>query len=250
MHLGTRVAAWVLFFSSVAMAGRPLHTSDADPVEPKHFEFKAAVEYLAEDDCRHFDFPLELNYGLVPRLEVGIGFGGQFEDRDGEDGQTVQEEGLADIALAFKWRILDEKTAIFSQALQGEVKLPVADDDAQLGTGAIDYDLTWVATRQITDQLSVLFNIGYTWVGENDEEDFSDVVHYSAAATFKLTEMLEPVAEVLFETPTQDGRTSSAVNAGLRLHISESLMLDIGASTRLAGDWPWWTATAGMTWAF
>jgi hypothetical protein len=126
----------------------------------------------------------------------------------------------------------------------------VADDDAQLGTGAIDYDLTWVATRQITDQLSVLFNIGYTWVGENDEEDFSDVVHYSAAATFKLTEMLEPVAEVLFETPTQDGRTSSAVNAGLRLHISESLMLDIGASTRLAGDWPWWTATAGMTWAF
>ena len=71
----------VVSMASIALAGRPLAIDDADPVDPGQFEFEAGAAYEHDSDCKHWDFPFGLTYGLVPSVEVGAGFGGQFEER-------------------------------------------------------------------------------------------------------------------------------------------------------------------------
>jgi len=239
------VAAGVLGCASFAMAGRPLVTNDAEPLEEQKFQLEAGVAYVKEDSCKHFDAPLALTYGVMPAVEAGIGFGGQFEQRHAESGDTSYEEGLSDLTLGFKWKVLEQDKAFFDQAISGAVKLPSADEDEDLGSGNVDYDLTYIMTRQLGDHTTALLNVGYTWLGGD-----SDVFHYSTALVYQLTDTLQPVGELLFETPVDGGKTSVGLSGGLRYQLLESLMLDAAVGTRLAGDWPDCTATVGFTWVF
>jgi hypothetical protein len=215
-------------------------------VEVGKVQIETGVGYVSEDSMNHFDVPLNLSLGVVPGVEAGIGFGGQFQDHD-EDGETAFEEGLSDLTLGVKWKVLEQQTAFFDQAISGSIKLPTADRDKGLGSGKVDYDLTYIATRQLNDEIAALFNVGYTWLGDDDD---SDVVHYGPALTYQLTPTIQPVAEVLLETPVDGGRTSVGINGGLRYELMETLVLDAAIGTHLAGDWPDWTATVGLTWVF
>lgn len=241
------VVVGLLGYAGVAMAGRPLIIDDADPVERGRFELEAGIGYVKGEGIDHFDVPLGLTYGLLSRVEVGIGFGGQFEDQPRESGGTAFEEGISDLTLGFKWKLLDQDKAFFDQALAGTIKFPTADEDRGMGSGEIDYDLTYILTRQIDDRTAILFNVGYTWLGGSDE---SDVLHYGPALTHQLTPTLQPVAEIVFETPVDGGKTSVGINGGIRYQLLESLTLDAAVGAKLAGDWPDWTATVGLTWAF
>jgi hypothetical protein len=234
-------------WSSVLWAGRPLVTNDAEPVEFGKLQLEAGVDYCGDSACDHFDAPLTLTYGVARRVEVGIGLGGQYESRKTDGGGTDCESGWSDLSLCAKWKLLDQEKAFFDQAIAAAVKIPTADHDRGLGSGKVDYDLTYVLTRELNEQTSVLFNVGYTLVGEHDD---SDVLHYGPAITYQLTPRLCPVAEVLFETPVDGGETSIGTNAGLRYQLGESLTLDAAVGTRITGDWPHWTATLGLTWVF
>lgn len=237
----------ILGFVNIAEAGRPLSTNDAGTLDKGRWELELAAEYLHESECRHWNVPAALTYGLVDRMEVGIGFGGQFEDHDLTGGQTSFEESLSDITIGFKWHILDRNTAYFDHALAGQIKIPVAANSKGMGSGEFDYDLTWISSRPINDQFDFLFNIGLTWFGHGDEE-VSNVLHYGAAITWQLTERLQPVVEILVETPIEGGKSSAGALVGLRYQITEDVMLDFGMGVRVAGDWPDWITTVGMTW--
>ncbi len=246
----TRRWVWMLIgalnWGGVALAGRPLLTNDAEPVEVGKLQVETGVGYVSEDSTNRFDVPLNFTLGVLPGVEAGVGFGGQFQDHD-ENGETAFEEGLSDLTLGVKWKLLEQKDAFFDQAISGSVKLPTADRDRGLGTGKVDYDLTYILTRQINDEVGALFNLGYTWLG--DDED-SDVVHYGPALTYQLTRKLQPVTELILETPVDGSGTSAGINGGFRYQLTEPLMLDAALGTHLAGDWPDWTATVGLTWTF
>jgi hypothetical protein len=240
--------AGILAFSSTALAGRPLITNDAEALEHGKFQLELGVAYLNDDSCHNFDIPVALTYGLVPNLEIGIGYGGQVAERDCGDGRTAFEAGFSDVDLGFKWKVLDQERWLLSQAIAGAIKIPTADDDEGWGTGEVDYDLTWIITRQINEELGVLFNLGYTHLGDTDVEEFSDVLHYGPAVTYQLTPTLQPVAEIVLETPLDGGKTAAGANAGIRWQVHETLMLDTAIGTKVAGDWPHWIATVGLTW--
>jgi len=231
---------------SAAFAGRPLTIDDAEPVEPGKFELEAGLGYVKEDDCKHFDVPLALTYGVLLRLEAGIGFGGQFEDRKEDGDETAFEEGLSDLTLGVKCKLFDQDKAFFDQALAAGIKLPTANEDRDLGSGEIDYDLTYILTRQLDEKTTLLFNVGYTWLGGEE----GDVLHYGPAITYQLTPTFQPVAELLLETPVDGGKTSLGANVGCRYQLQEALTLDAAVGTRVAGDWPDFTAAVGLTWAF
>lgn len=242
--------AALLVCVSMAMAGRPLSTNDAEPLGKGEWELELAIAHVNEPDCRHVDVPVALIYGLIPRLEVAVGFGGQFEEKENGGGRTAFEESLSDLTLGFKWLVLDRDKVFFDHALAGGIKIPVADDAEGLGSGQFDYDLTWIISRPINDRADFLFNIGYTWFGDRDDEDFSNLLHYGPAITYQLTDKFQPVAEILFETPVDGGKTSVGANVGVRYALTESVTLDAACGCGLAGDWPDWTATVGMTWGF
>ena len=63
------------------------------------------------------------------------------------------------------------------QSIAGTVKLPTADEGRGLGTGEVDYDLTWILTLPILPKWSAHVNVGYTWIGSGDDPDLGDLLH-------------------------------------------------------------------------
>jgi hypothetical protein len=247
--------AGMLVMGRSSFAGRPLAIDDADPVDVRQFEFEGGVAYSDDSDCKHWDFPFGLTYGLVPGVEVGAGFGGQFEKRNEvlEDGRTddCSESGLGDLAIGVKWQFLKECPLGARHAIVPVVKFPTADDDKELGSGETDYDLTWIASRSLGDKAGAHVNAGYSWIGKPDDEDADDVVHYGVALDYQITGPVQWVGEVFAEKELNDeADTVVQYNTGFRWTPADNLTLDIAGGSKLSGEAPDFTATAGLTWAF
>lgn len=243
---GLGIAAWA------AYAGRPLAIDDADPVDPGQFEFEAGAGYVRDADCDHWDFPLGLTYGLVPGVEAGFGFGGQFEERTEvlyESGteDTVTESGFGDLVVGAKWQAIQSCPLGARHALVPSVKFPTADDEKGLGSGETDYDLTWIASWALGEKAGAHVNVGYSWIGGPDD----DVVHYGGALDYQILDTVQWVGEIFAERETAGGAdTVAQYDLGLRYSAAKDLTFDLAAGSRISDTGPDFTATAGLTWAF
>ncbi len=243
--------AGVLCVAGSAFAGRPLAIDDADPADVGQFEFEAGAAYEHDSDCKHWDFPFGLTYGVIRSVEIGVGFGGQFEERTErlEDGgaECTREHGIGDLTLGAKWQFLESCPLGARHAIVPSVKFPTADDDKELGSGKTDYDLTWVASRSIGEKAGIHLNVGYSWIGGPDD----DVMHYGMAADYQILDAVQWVGEVFAEQEmSSEADTIVQYNTGFRWNPIESLTLDIAGGSKISGDAPDFTATAGLTWAF
>ena len=254
----TIAVAGVLLMAGMSWAGRPMAIDDADPVDVKQFEFEAGAGYEYENnaDCKHWDFPFGLACGVVPGLEVGVGFGSQFEERNeiiAESGaeDCVREERIGDLVIGAKWLFVSESLWCPRQSLVPSVKFPTADDRNGLGSGETDYDITWIASKSFGEKAGAHINVGYSWIGEPEDEDVSDVVHYGLALDYQIIESLQLVCEVFAENELLKGSdTIVQYNTGFRWGPAEGLTLDIAGGSKLSSDGPDLIATAGLTWAF
>lgn len=250
------LVAAVTLTASGTFAARPSIVDDADPLEFKDFKIEGGGWYEKDSGCKHWDFPFGVGTGVIPSVELGAGFGGQFEERteiDEENGGecTTSENGIGDLVVAAKWQFLKEMTWVPRQAIVPAVKLPTSDKDKGLGSGKTDYDLTWIASKAFTETIGAHINVGYSWLGEPADEDVGDILHYGLALDYKILDPLQWVGEVYAEDELRRGvNTVVMFNTGLRYCILDSLVADAAAGSRIAGDAPDFTATAGLTWTF
>jgi len=224
---------------------------DADPVAPGAVEIEAGVEHSRDSGARLWTLPWALAAGIVPRLEAGASMGGHFEERihRGDDGTSSSDHvhGVGDLTLGLKWLTLAGGPLGFRHALVPSVKLPTADDDHEIGSGEVDGDLHWVASRSLGERLGLHLTLGYLWIGGDEP----DVVHGGAALDFLWTDTVQIVAETFAERERADGATTVVGSrAGVRLLASEALALDAAVAAGWSGDIPDWSATVGLTWTF
>lgn len=232
-----------------AFAGRPLNVDDAEPIAVGDLQVEAGAAYRGEHENNHFDFPLALTYGLVPRVEIGAGLGGVVEDRLETDGEKHSRSGLGDLIIAAKGKFLEEKSFLPAQTLAPAVKFPTASRDRGLGSGKTDYDATWIASKSIAECWNMHLNAGYTWVGMPAGEAAGDIVHYGWAVDWQFYSALQWVAEVFAQKELIGGATTVVqYNTGLRWEAGSGLTLDIAVGSRLSGEAPDFIATAGLTW--
>ncbi len=249
-------AVLVLGAEATAYAARPLIIDDADPLEFKQFKLEGGAYYEKDGGGKHWDFPFAAGAGVLPSLEIGLGFGGQFEElteiaEDSGRECITTENGVGDLMLAAKWQFLKETTWIPRQAIVPAVKFPTASKDKGLGSGEVDYDLTWIASKSITGEMGAHLNLGYAFIGRPADEDVGDIIHYGLALDYKIIEPLQWVGEVFAENETRgDAATVVMGHTGLRWNPVDTLVVDAAAGTRLAGDAPDLIATAGLTWNF
>ena len=238
-----RTIAFVAMVSGTlsARAGRPLSIDDADPVDHGMFEFEAGVAYEDDPGTEHWDFPFGLTYGLIRDVEIGVAFGGQIAET------SHREDGIGDLAIGAKWRLMESGPMGARHALVPSVKLPTADEKKGLGSGETDYDLTWVISWAVNDRAGLHCNLGHTWIGGKD----NNTVHYGLALDYQLLDPVQWVGEVFAENEVTDIRDAVvACSSGFRWLPSEVLTLDVAAGAGIRGDAPDLTLTLGMTYAF
>ena len=227
-------------------AWRPLTIDDADTVEPGFYELDAGVAYSRGAHLTHWDFPFGLTYGVARDLDAHFSFGGQIDEQSEPFLGTRQQSGVGDLELGAKWHFVESDPFGIRTSLAPLVKLPTADKNKGLGSGATDYDLTWIISRKCGEQADLHINLGHTWVGEAD-----DVVHGGFAAYYLFTDSLQWVGEVFAEKAIGgDAVTLASVNTGLRFYVVDAVVLDVAAGTKIRGDAPDFTMTTGLTWDF
>ena len=240
---------WMLI-AGTGFAARPLAVDDAGVVDVGQFELEIGARIVHDSACDALEVPVGLTAGVLPNVAVGIGFGGQFEERLHVAGKE-HENGLGDLVVGSKWAFLSETNGLPAQSIVFSVKFPTADDDKGLGSGEIDYDLTWIVSKRMTETVGLHVNVGYTWVGEPAGEAVADIAHYGVAMDVQLNETGQWVGEVFAEKELR-GSTQTIVqyNMGFRWAASDALTVDVAAGSSLYGDdAPDFTATIGLTWA-
>ncbi|MCX6995521.1 MAG: transporter [Kiritimatiellaeota bacterium] len=245
MAMGFLVAA------NLALAGRPLNVNDTEPVKTGQWQIEAGGAYRHYSRCDHFDYPLTLAYGVVPGVDLGVGLGGQFEERTESHGTTCRESGLGDLTIYPRWKFLEQSRFLPDQAVSFTVKFPTADHDKDLGSGATDYDLTWIASEKIGEKFQIDANIGYSWIGRPKDEEAADIFHYGLALEYQLFDPVQWVGEVFVQRETTGGaETTVQYNTGFRWAARDGLTFDVAAGARISGEAPVFTGMVGLTWVF
>lgn len=254
-----RAYAWgsVCFLAvcTAAFATRPLSIDDADPLDAGNGKIEGGTWHEKNGGCHAWDWPIGLGYGLVPGLEVNLGLGGRFQQMNVIDATGVEceesRDGMGDLTLNAKWQFIEETPWMPRQAVVPTVKFPTANKDTGLGSGEIDYDINWIASKSFTEKWGAHLNLGYSFIGEPAGEDVGDIIHYGLALDYQISDPLQWVGEIYAEKELMSGTDHIIMfNTGLRWFYSEGLMLDVAAGSHISSAGPDLTATAGLTWEF
>jgi Putative MetA-pathway of phenol degradation len=234
-----------------SMAGRPLNVNDIEPVETGKWQVEAGGAYRHDSGCDHFDCPLTLAYGVLPGIDLGVGLGGQFEERTETHGKTCSETGVGDLTICPRWKYLEQSSFLPGQAVSFTVKFPTADHYKGLDSGATDFDLTWIASEKIGEKFQIDANVGYSWIGKQKDEEVADIFHSGLALEYQLLETVQWVGEVFAQQETtRDAETSAQYSTGFRWAARDGLTFDVAAGSRIAGEAPNFTCAVGLTWVF
>lgn len=207
----------VIFSAAALYAGPPYLTDDPDPVDPGHFEVNVAVIANRSHDGSEGSLPrIELNYGAMENLQLGIATPIVFDDPRGENTHV----GLGDLQLSAKYRFLPEAPDRPMVAFFPSITLPTGDDDRGLGAGKLtlllplwfqkswdddkwttfggggwvynpvgrNYWVTgWAIQRQVTEKLAIG---GELFFQTADGADAEDVLSGNLACVYDVSDLL------------------------------------------------------------
>ena len=129
------VAALSLALASLpkpALAGPPFKTDDPETVEYRHWELYLATQYSKDRDQVSATLPhVEVNYGLVPNLQVHLIAPLQYVKPEGEASQY----GYGDTEFGMKCRFIQESKYVPQVATFPLIEIPTGDVSRGLGNG-------------------------------------------------------------------------------------------------------------------
>ena len=118
--------------ANAAFAGPPFQTDDPEPLDVGEHELYIAMEQTRTETGFSGNRPLvELNYGALSNLQIGIGIPYAFNNPQ----HGSSEHGLGDVELSAKYRFLQETNNQPMVSFFPMVALPSGDADKGLGNG-------------------------------------------------------------------------------------------------------------------
>jgi hypothetical protein len=242
----TVVPSLLFLLSSSVFAARPLTTDDAGTVEKGKFQFETGFDFTRQDNHdREISPSLTISYGLLEKMDVGIGSGYLFvRPKEGEN-----ENGFGDTELKLKYRLLDERGWMPSFAVTGNLKIPTASESKGLGSGKTDFGINTIVTKNLSKRWVIHLNFGYTFLGEHE---VNNEFNYSAAAQFILSDKWALVGEIVGVNNFNGRKGDDPISGLLGTYylISENVIWDAGVEIGMNKAAPDFRLTTGLTLLF
>lgn len=248
---GMGIAMWC-FFSSVhcspAHAYRPFTTEDAGVAGKGVVQMELSWDYIRWDNGdEENNFLLVPIYGITERIELSFEIPYMFLDPEEES----SEDGLGDVTIAGKFLLIEESEVNPAFTLKAGIKTQSGDEEKGLGSGDPDYSNVAVVSKTIDDfQLHGM--LGYTFVGNDNDEALRDFYLYGIGIDYGLTETFHLVAEVAGNRNpdrTSDDDPSGGL-IGAIYSVSEHIAIDGGVRFGFNDAAPDWSITIGMSVTF
>jgi hypothetical protein len=243
-------AALTVFLASYSLsfAYRPFTTEDAGVAGKGVAQFEISWDYLKwRNGDRNNIFLFVPIYGLTDKIELSVEVPCIFSNPSDDD----HVNGVGDVNLVGKFLLLAEKGLRPAFTLKGIVKTNSGDEKKGLGSGDIDYSIVAVSSKGI-NALTLHAMLGYTFVGDNGDENIRNIYLYGIAADYALTEKFHCVAEINGNQNPDRRITEHPVSSllGITYKVSDMITLDGGVRYGFNDSLPQWNTTMGMTITF
>ena len=231
------------FLGCVARAGPPYVTDDPEPVDFRHWEvYLASMTQHTPDDFSGTLPHLEVNYGVIPEVQLHVIVPDAFDSAAGE----ARNYGLGDIELGVKYRFLKETDDHPQIAVFPLVELPTGDETRGLGTGHTQLFLpVWM--QKTWDKFTSYGGGGY-WITPGI--DHKNSWFFGWLGQYQLTKTFAPGMEIYYRTAQAVEATATAqVNFGLVWDLSDDYHILASAGPAIRGPHGYQTYMA-FQWTF
>lgn len=241
--------------ASPAFGAHPLITDDTGTQGKGKTQIELTGQFDRDDEggtrTEGREAKAVLTYGLSDPLDLV--FEVPYAWIRAKDGETVREDGFADLLVALKWRFYERGG--LSLAVKPAVTLPTGDDEKGLGNGRASCGVNLVSTYA-RDPWAFHVNLGVTHNDYKREADRDanrgDIWNVSLAAEYKLAVPWKLVAnagaernaDVTSDTPP------AFLLGGVIWSVSETLDIDAGVKRGLNTPETDLSFLAGVTFRF
>lgn len=213
-----------------AQPERPTVSNPASTVAPGYAELETGAERDTPGDGTHaVEVPTELKLGLTTRLQLNL----LLPTRAATDTAF----GLGDLAVAVKWRVLDDAPVVRDLALYPEVKFNTG---GRRGTGTTDATFVLIDSRKL-GAADLDLNVGVTRRSGDGSRAPKTSSLWAAALGAPVRGGLAWTVE-LYGYPGTRGPAGEppvvAVLTGPTFRVRPELVLDVGTIVPVAGAQP------------
>jgi hypothetical protein len=228
---------------------RPDFTEATETVAPGQFQLESGFEWSSHSldagvsRSTGWPFPL-LRIGLTRRLELRLGSDGYQTEAVESQGAVEHESGLADLEIAAKLRLWDERKWRPAFSVISGVSLP-------LGSRAFSsQSLDPFVKLCLSKTLGAGFDAGFNWNYQWDTDGPMRNVGTSASFTtgHKLGAGFRGFAEVYRTAPGWAEESSAVVfDAGVSHFLGKDMQFDFSAGRTILDRTPVWLVGAGFS---
>lgn len=189
---------------------------------------------------RYYTFPSTLwKYGVNERFELRMIT--ELVTLKNKDGSLT---GLNPITLGFKANLLAEKGIIPHTSFIGHITTSKW-GSRELHTSTIAPSFRFVMQHTLSEKLSLAYNLGARWNGEDPEPTYL----YTLTSGISITGKLGCYIELYGFAPEKD-RAEHSVDGGFTWLVNNDLMLDISASMGITDNAPDHYVALGISYRF
>ena len=227
---------------------RPSVSTSARTVPPGAIQIEIGGLYTHERSAgapaqREAALEATVRVGIVSTLEVRIDGAPIVWQRSDDD-----HNGLGDLTLGAKWRLVEADGAMPAVALFPFVKLPTA--RIPIGTERVDGGVHALLSFALPASWSLDANAGLAAIGQASG---GPIVQGTASAALghPLSERLSGFVELAFASHAERGeRDSLGLDIGVSLSLTPRLVLDAAVFTTVAGKGPDYAFRVGLSTRF
>jgi Putative MetA-pathway of phenol degradation len=236
----------LLLLPGAALAVAPLVVDDADTVDFGHLQFNSGLQFSRTASVNSYGYLVSPVLGIASRGEFGATFGYQWQNGDGDG-----TDGISDLILETKWRLVGTATNLFKLSMRFDLKLPTASGQFGPGTDETDTDIFLIATRNWGNTY-LDWNIGYTAVDVAQGNFKGDRWFLGQAVRHQLNSHWNLIGDA-YVTFSQ-GATGTPANfnfeGGVQYNLRENFLLSVLAGSAVGSDSSDLTGYVGFTWTF
>ena len=227
--------------------GRPVRLEDAYPIAHGEFAIEAGAGFtLQRRGADRGLFPVELLYGAVPNLQVGVGTLLSTDPREIDD-----RPKSGDLRFSALYNFNQETLTLPALAAKLSVTAPTGIDAHGWGI-----ELKGIVTKSI-DRLSLHLNGGYEFLTGSTRTERDGRYELALGASYPIGApqftRATVVGDVFADQPVTRGEsTVVGIEVGLRYQLTPSIVWDVGIGTEFAGprSRSSFFGATGLSWGF
>lgn len=238
----------IVFSPSKSSAYRPFITEDAGVAGKGVAQFEGSWDYLSwgNDDKENVLLFVPI-YGITERIELSLEIPYLFHNYKEEN----VENGIGDITIVSKFLLFEEKKIFPAFAIKGGIKTNSGDEEKGLGSGDWDYSIVAAASKTLGDFM-VHAMLGYTFVGDNGNDNIRNIYLYGIAVDYSLTKRFHICSEITGNRHPDREEDKHPISGllGITYALTDKMILDTGMRYGFNDSAPKWNFLMGISVTF